>query len=425
MALLIFSTLAIFILAEFTNAINVNSSPSKIPLGQPGQLTINCTTLDWSTNERVVLKSLTLSSAFIGQARDFQDLVTYSVDSDGEFELSPISRDINAVAEGHIDPRGESYLSLTFPRPNSEDARVYRCVAQGEYTNGDLITRQDIVETEINGDFLVRSVGELQNAVHELLEISDETQDSIKELETANQGISDEVKQVSSAASAAQSGLAALTESVEALRASSVSKESLESSLANVNNVVQLLESVQVNAKINTEQRLASLEASFASLQASLGDLGRSHDALKARFTRAAAQLFDVSAPYNGRRYYLARKIVDATIHTAQATCEVYGGYLAEVNNATEFQFVQEFLKTTTVLTGVFISGTDAAKEGQWVWPRLQQPVGFIDWAPGQPDNWGTYANCLILWRDKNWKMDDTDCYLQNGLTRFLCEIPE
>ena len=64
----------------------------------------------------------------------------------------------------------------------------------------------------------------------------------------------------------------------------------------------------------------------------------------------------------------------------------------------------------------VWLAGSDLLMEGVWMWANDRTPIGYKNWAPGQPDNRGHYhppAHCLGLFDTVNlW--DDENCDSKN-----------
>ncbi|CAG0897356.1 unnamed protein product [Cyprideis torosa] len=81
----------------------------------------------------------------------------------------------------------------------------------------------------------------------------------------------------------------------------------------------------------------------------------------------------------------------------AKATCEVYGGYLAELETRDEIQTIQQFLLLYEPLhegrqcsllgetNGIFI-GVKQLRSGALIWARSEKAVIHFDWYPGEPD---------------------------------------
>ncbi|MCP3914769.1 MAG: hypothetical protein GY711_04315 [bacterium] len=102
-----------------------------------------------------------------------------------------------------------------------------------------------------------------------------------------------------------------------------------------------------------------------------------------------------VQDPVGGKWYALTRR---STWAEAVLDARSLGGELVTIDSATENQFI-----SSTFGIDFFIGYSDAAVEGQWEW-IAGDPVGYENWAPGEPDNVGDADFCRLgpagLWFD-------------------------
>ncbi|XP_034532653.1 type-2 ice-structuring protein-like [Notolabrus celidotus] len=110
---------------------------------------------------------------------------------------------------------------------------------------------------------------------------------------------------------------------------------------------------------------------------------------------------------FNGRcfRYFPKR----LTWSRAERNCHSIGGNLASVHNIEEYHEIQRLVLTATYEhKPVWIGGSDAHQEGEWLWSDGSQ-VSYTNWCPGEPNNHG-HQHCLQMnWGDeKCW--DDLSC---------------
>ncbi|KAK0067604.1 C-type lectin domain family 3 member A-like isoform X2 [Biomphalaria pfeifferi] len=141
--------------------------------------------------------------------------------------------------------------------------------------------------------------------------------------------------------------------------------------------------------------------------------------------------LFYKSPVFEGRRYYLAKQLASFSSTSAQATCHLYGGYLAEIDKENEFHFVRAFLNNYKQFICVSISGSDEDIEGHWVNQRNNTLLTYLLWNADEPDG-GRDQNCLSICRDYNWLMGSHFCFVvydfenqKKNKKSYLCEIPE
>ncbi|KAH9509886.1 C-type lectin 37Db [Bulinus truncatus] len=124
---------------------------------------------------------------------------------------------------------------------------------------------------------------------------------------------------------------------------------------------------------------------------------------------------------YNNKKYFVS-KFPYKNSTDAEAYCTAIGGYLAEINDASEYRALQNFLLSLPADL-VLIGGSDSAVEGTWIFPRTGKPVPILDWIPGQPDNFGD-EDCLSLWKTNGGRMNDLSCRFRSSDDRFMCETP-
>ncbi|XP_062613155.1 perlucin-like protein isoform X2 [Saccostrea cucullata] len=102
----------------------------------------------------------------------------------------------------------------------------------------------------------------------------------------------------------------------------------------------------------------------------------------------------------------------------AQDFCLGQNGYLANIGDASENQFLREQLQLHGNQEDFWVGATDAMVEGDWRWlPKLDYVV-FSDWARGEPNNQGD-QDCVDLEYGRQYQWDDDRC---NNFRSFICE---
>lgn len=102
---------------------------------------------------------------------------------------------------------------------------------------------------------------------------------------------------------------------------------------------------------------------------------------------------------YDDHQYALGDSL-HATWTAAQAEANRLGGTLVAINSPGEQQFVQTtFLSGPQTRAVYWIGLSDSLSEGQYVWVT-GEPLTFSQWAPGEPDNFGTGEDYSII----NWQ---------------------
>ena len=69
------------------------------------------------------------------------------------------------------------------------------------------------------------------------------------------------------------------------------------------------------------------------------------------------------------------------------------------------------------------MEGTDQAQEGIWTFFNSDEPLPFIFWAPGQPDNLGGNEDCLVIWGGLQVGIVDATCGVWFDVS--LCEVDQ
>uniref|UniRef100_A0A8D0DBL5 Galactose-specific lectin nattectin-like n=2 Tax=Sander lucioperca TaxID=283035 RepID=A0A8D0DBL5_SANLU len=97
--------------------------------------------------------------------------------------------------------------------------------------------------------------------------------------------------------------------------------------------------------------------------------------------------------------YMQAKTWVDA-----ETFCQTAGGTLASIHSAEENTFLRDYINQVTGIDkNAWIGGTDAVKEGTWLWAD-GSIFNYKNFAAGQPDNAGGGENCLEMnWGGNGW----------------------
>lgn len=198
------------------------------------------------------------------------------------------------------------------------------------------------------------------------------------------------------------------------------------SGLGSSNQVQELKAEVTVTEQVPSIQSVVEELINLAKHVETLKNLLMDHLTFERSKMDVAASLrtqFYISEEFRSHRYYMYTKAQYFTSNDAHFHCHMYGGYLAEINDAEEFNFVRNFIKEKGAkFYEVVIGGSDEDQEGKWVYPYSNTTATYLNFTAGQPDG-GRGANDLCYWRDGNYLM--SDCYptLSSAWT-FLCEIP-
>ncbi|XP_071394456.1 galactose-specific lectin nattectin-like [Centroberyx affinis] len=124
--------------------------------------------------------------------------------------------------------------------------------------------------------------------------------------------------------------------------------------------------------------------------------------------------------PLNHRCFLYVPK--QMTWAQAENHCVLLGGHLASINSHSEAKAAWRMIKRITKrkrkwLPVTWLGGSDAKKEGVWLWSD-GQPFNYRLWSRGNPDNKWKRQDCLVMnYRGKK-RWDDQSC---NGKKPSLC----
>ncbi|CAL1548225.1 unnamed protein product [Lymnaea stagnalis] len=203
-----------------------------------------------------------------------------------------------------------------------------------------------------------------------------------------------------------------------------------------MNNKLQKLENVFKNLtaqSTQTENELQKLENDFKNLTAQSTQTENKLQKLETKLHDLESTIFKTSTVLNGHQYYLSLYEPHSAVN-AEMACEALGGYLAEVDDKNEFDFLKTLIGAPAAHGQSFLlGGTDEGHEGRWVNRHSGTPLGYTSWLQGTPDNNlfnGLTENCqtiLYIASVNDFVMNDLSCFNSNIETikfYFICEVP-
>ena len=122
---------------------------------------------------------------------------------------------------------------------------------------------------------------------------------------------------------------------------------------------------------------------------------------------------------FNNHCYLFVRQ--DKTWDEASDDCKGENGYLVEIDNNEEKEFLGVLLRDHSVLV-IWIGATDQASAGEFRYINSGEKVTEEHWRAGQPDNYSGNQHCVIMFRLSNVAfLHDESCRYPRY---FVCEKP-
>ncbi|XP_059178915.1 uncharacterized protein LOC131958031 [Physella acuta] len=145
------------------------------------------------------------------------------------------------------------------------------------------------------------------------------------------------------------------------------------------------------------------------------------------RLQRMKSVIFSYNTFHNGHRYYLSHAHGVVIVHEAAAVCEMFGGYLVEIDSAEEYAFLKSFLNNHTNFRWVFTGVNDEQTDNQWINTHAGSVASsYFQFYTGEP-NGGRTENCLGFFQGYPVQMTDLPCTYKRDIfdLGFMCEIVE
>ncbi|KAK6987151.1 collectin-11 [Biomphalaria glabrata] len=120
--------------------------------------------------------------------------------------------------------------------------------------------------------------------------------------------------------------------------------------------------------------------------------------------------------------YYISKAKFVSYTEASKWCSQNGGGYPAEIDTAVELGVMEQYASSTN-LRRIFIAGTDAKIDGQFLSQRTGASIHIFNWANGEPNNYGGVEDCLELNGNKEGRMNDTPCNRASISHNVLCEF--
>ncbi|RUS83253.1 hypothetical protein EGW08_008976 [Elysia chlorotica] len=160
-------------------------------------------------------------------------------------------------------------------------------------------------------------------------------------------------------------------------------------------------------------QFLNGLSDTMQSLQQALDSQASRMKSLEAR------HVFDVSGEFRGKHYLASKQASTFNITEVDKTCESYGGYIAEIDDQAENDFVFNFVKTVGPRQKYAVGNNDIDEEGKYVFYHSKKPVVFSKWIKNEPNNDRGNEDCVGIYVQYDG-LNDFPC---DHVLNFICEV--
>lgn len=337
-------------------------SPTALHPGLTARLTVTCSAVDTGHSEFPTLLSIILSKAESGGG--FTEIASVTSSSPDTVDTKV---NLGAQVSGQLNQTGQSYIRLTWSHPDVQSTGQFRCEAFGMDHSG-----HPLVSTDL--DDVTQTPVDMSVILHKLLEMENNTELLKAEL----------------------AGVKADSRS----RCAKVNRTLVD--------VLAELDVTRVALNI-TQYELRETQAVLA-------------QALLHTSNNGSTPAIESSARYQSHNYFLS--VVHHTGPSeAREICEKFKGYLVEINDKAEFDFINTFLANQSNVVEDVIIGSKKNDQGQWVFSTSRKPMTYFNWGYGHPIP-GTTEDCMRLWRIGNeYKMANQGCHFAASFWRFICEI--
>ncbi|XP_005094348.1 uncharacterized protein LOC101850944 [Aplysia californica] len=164
------------------------------------------------------------------------------------------------------------------------------------------------------------------------------------------------------------------------------------------------------------DTKMNAMDAKEKEMDSKLNDL-------RTRVDNSKAAIIYKSTSYGGKNYLLSKQIL-INVPEANRLCRLYGGYLVEINDRHEFDYLVNFAHSHVPgREGVIIGATNEGHGSSWTFITSGAHMSTLVWESGQPN--GGSQHCLYFWTNLKQMFDDPCLkYSSNWPVRFLCEVP-
>ncbi|KAI8735419.1 collectin-11 [Biomphalaria glabrata] len=161
----------------------------------------------------------------------------------------------------------------------------------------------------------------------------------------------------------------------------------------------------------------------FKDVHNKLSLLNESNHFLASTHNSSKEIMFRTQFSFENSTYYLSRFGVDR-FHSAEIVCATYGGYLAEIDTASEYNVIVHSIKPHVQKESPFIGLVTDGSSNNWIYSFSKTPAKYLLWNPNGDPSIGKNENCVVLSPTYGFTMANIPCnnYL-NMPWHYLCEV--
>ncbi|GFR88225.1 macrophage mannose receptor 1-like [Elysia marginata] len=294
-----------------------------------------------------------------------------------------------------------SQLAFSWKSPMVREVKRYKCEVKGVEASGREVTISVTAESpskELTVDTDDQTTKENQDVV---ANVTKEIADNIENLDSDSNVV---VPAECRPAAINVSQLEASQETI--LHGVANSTEELGQ---NIQNVDTCIEALQRKVKRMEESNNAEIQT--------VTDLSRELSSLTHLYkTTNLLKNFEQLGTFQGKRYYASKKEVTFDIWAADTQCSKLGGYLVEIDDQAEYNFLKG--EISDVQGDRFLSGANSVNgQGDYRNWHSNMPVTFFQWKSNKTHS----KPCIELHRSSDFKYNDIAC---SSKAKFVCETP-
>ena len=168
-----------------------------------------------------------------------------------------------------------------------------------------------------------------------------------------------------------------------------------------------------------TDEKMTSLLSQIETLNSKIDAIYRS-SRVQSVLLYADQIKFDISDVYKDTVYLASKHEEPFNIKRANNACVAARGYLVELVDDEEYNFVFDFVKRVGGSKSFMTGGNDMAHEGKFFYFNSGKPVpASLTWASGNPDNANNAEDCMEFLIGRG--LNDRPC---QSRSKFVCEVP-